>query len=83
MRKALLGGAPSIITFAAATPATPKESRLVPPAQSTGESRQEDVQTCISQARVADRAHGALGKLTFGPMLSLVGRLQWATTRRF
>ncbi len=47
MRKALLGGALSIITFAAATPATAKESGLVPPAQSTGESRQEDVQTCI------------------------------------
>jgi len=47
MRKALLGGALSIITLAAATPATAKESGLVPPAQSTGESRQEDVQTCI------------------------------------
>ena len=57
MRKALLGGALGIITFAAATPATAKESGLVPPPQSTGESRQEDVQTCISQAR-ADVSFG-------------------------
>ncbi len=57
MRKALLVGALSIITFAVATRATAKESGLVPPAQSTRESRQEDVQTCISQAR-ADVSFG-------------------------
>src|SRR5712692_6870006 len=50
MRKILLCGTLSIITFGAATPATAKESSLVPPAQSTRESRQDDMKACISQA---------------------------------
>jgi YVTN family beta-propeller protein len=50
MRKVLFWGALSVLTFAAAISAEAKESSLVPPAQSTPESRHDDVTACLSQA---------------------------------
>jgi hypothetical protein len=51
MRRALVETALSIAALADGSRAVAKESSLVPPAQSTRESRQDDVQTCVSQAR--------------------------------
>jgi YVTN family beta-propeller protein len=51
MRRILVGAVLSIAALAAAPRAAAKESSLVPPAESTRESRQDDIQTCLSQAR--------------------------------
>ena len=50
MRRALLGSVLGIPMLASAASAA-KKSSLVPPAQSRRESRQEDIKTCISQAK--------------------------------
>lgn len=57
MRKVLLRAALSMFTLATTTSATPKESSLVVPVQSTPESRQDDVKICVSQA-TADVSSG-------------------------
>src|SRR5262249_13443872 len=57
MRKTFASNVLGVLVLGAAAAAVAKETSLVPPAQSTRESRQRDVSACISQAR-ADIATG-------------------------
>ena len=57
MRKVLLGSILAVFMRVAVTAGAPKRSPLVPPAQSTRESREHDIHDCISQAR-ADVSFG-------------------------
>jgi YVTN family beta-propeller protein len=68
MRGVLVGAALTLSTLVVGPRAIAKELSLVPPAESTRESRQKDVQVCITQARdiSSDESIGEDAKLLQG-----------------